>query len=163
MNSFMSDLSQESHCVASPTQKTLPVRLRRVTERADGHGTEAKFSVFGAYRPLSPGIEREILRVAQEAIHNVKKHARAKHLFVQLGYGPGEIALDVRDDGQGFAAGEKQAPGHFGLTGMRERAAAIGGTLEVESEPSRGTTVRLLLAQVSKSRPGAPTELKEQP
>jgi signal transduction histidine kinase len=81
--------------------------------------------------------------VAQEAIHNVKKHAGAKHLFVQLEYGPGEIALEVRDDGQGFATGEPPAPGHYGLTGMRERAAAIGGTLEVTSDPGGGTTVRL--------------------
>ena len=47
-----------------------------------------------------------MLRVAQEAIHNVKKHAGAKHLFVQLEYGPAQIALEVRDDGRGFAASE---------------------------------------------------------
>ena len=81
--------------------------------------------------------------MAQEAIHNVKKHAGARQLFVQLGYGPDEIALEVRDDGQGFAAGEAPAPGHYGLTGMSERAAVIGGTLEVTSEPGGGTTVRL--------------------
>jgi signal transduction histidine kinase/ligand-binding sensor domain-containing protein len=124
-------------------ETTLPVRLRRMAEAEGGSGLESRFSIFGAYRPLPPGTEREILRVAQEAIHNVKKHAGAKHLFVQLEYGPGEIALEVRDDGQGFATGEPPAPGHFGLTGMRERAAAIGGTLEVTSDPGGGTTVRL--------------------
>ena len=136
-------------------EKTLPVRLRRVTERADGHGTEAKFSVFGAYRPLSPGIEREILRVAQEAIHNVEKHAGAQHLSVRLDYGPAEIALEVRDDGRGFAMSEEaaSAPGHYGFTGMRERAAAIGGTLEVISEPGSGTSVRLH-APAPKEGPG---------
>ena len=89
---------------------------------------------------MPPGTEREILRVAQEAIHNVKKHAGAQHLTVQLEYGPAEIALEVRDDGRGFAADEEQRrqPGHYGLTGMRERAAAIGGTLEVTSEPGAG-------------------------
>jgi signal transduction histidine kinase len=144
-------------------ETTLPVRLRRMTEAEDGHGLEARFSIFGAYRPMPPGTEQEFLRVAQEAIHNVKKHAGAKQLLVQLEYGPDGVALEVRDDGSGFAARQEPQQGSFGLTGMRERAAAIGGTLEVESEPSRGTTVRLLLAQVSKSRPGAPTELKEQP
>jgi signal transduction histidine kinase len=126
-------------------EKTLPVRLRRVTERADGHGIEAKFSVFGAYRPLSPGIEREILRVAQEAVHNVEKHAGAQHLSVRLDYGPSEIALEVRDDGRGFTMSQEaaSAPGHYGFTGMRERAAAIGGALEVTSEPGTGTSVRL--------------------
>jgi ligand-binding sensor domain-containing protein/signal transduction histidine kinase len=124
-------------------ENTLPVRLRRMAEAEGGSGLESRFSIFGAYRPLPPATEREILRVAQEAIHNVKKHAGAKHLFVQLEYGPGEIALEVRDDGQGFAVGEPQAQGHYGLTGMRERAAAIGGTLEVTSDPGGGTTVRL--------------------
>ena len=95
---------------------------------------------------MPPGMEREILRVAQEAIHNVKKHAGAKHSGVQLEYGPAEIALVVRDDGRGFAVERSRCnrlPGHYGLTGMRERADAIGGTLEVTSGPATGTTVRL--------------------
>ncbi len=126
-------------------ENTLPVNLRRVTERAGGRSLEAKFSVFGAYRPLAPGTEREILRVTQEAIHNVEKHAGAKHLTVRLDYGPAEIALEVRDDGRGFAINNEgtETPGHYGLTGMRERAAAIGGTLEVTSEAGVGTSVRL--------------------
>ncbi len=59
-------------------ETTLPVQLRRIVEQAGGHGLEAQFSIYGAYRPLPPGTEREILRVAQEAIHNVKKHAGAQ-------------------------------------------------------------------------------------
>jgi signal transduction histidine kinase/ligand-binding sensor domain-containing protein len=135
-------------------ETTLPVRLRRMVEAEGGHGLDAKFSIFGAYRPMPPGTEREFLCVAQEAIHNVKKHAGAKHLFVQLEYGPDEIALEVRDDGRGFSVDEKpeSPPGHYGLTGMRERAAAIGGTLEVSSEPGAGTTVRLRAAAPKESR-----------
>ena len=126
-------------------EKTLPVELRRVTEQAGTHGMEASFSIYGAYRPLPPGTEREILRIAQEAIHNVKRHAGARHLFVQLEYMQSEIALEVRDDGRGFAAGQtpESPPGHYGLTGMRERAATIKGTLDVTSEAGSGTTVRL--------------------
>ncbi|MGD0938079.1 MAG: two-component regulator propeller domain-containing protein [Terracidiphilus sp.] len=124
-------------------ETTLPVRMRRIVESEGSHGLEAKFSIFGAYRPILPETEREFLRVAQEAVHNVKKHAGARHLFVQLEYGPEEIALEVRDDGRGFTAERELSPGHFGLTGMRERAAAIGGRLEVTSEPGTGTTVRL--------------------
>jgi signal transduction histidine kinase len=136
-------------------ETTLPVRLRRIVEAEGGHGLEAGFSLFGAYRPLPQETEREFLRVAQEAIHNVKKHAGARHLFVQLEYGQEEIALEVRDDGRGFAASEEMesTPGHYGLTGMRERAAAIGGRLEVTSEPGVGTTVRL--------RTAAPREARE--
>ena len=137
-------------------ETTLPVRLRRIVEADGGHGLEASFSLFGAYRPLPPETEREFLRVAQEAIHNVKKHAGARHLFVQLEYGQEEIALEVRDDGRGFAASEemKSTPGHYGLTGMRERAASIGGTLEVTSEPGVGTTVRLRTAAPRETQSG---------
>jgi signal transduction histidine kinase/ligand-binding sensor domain-containing protein len=140
-------------------ETTLPVKLRRMVESEGNHGLESSFSIFGAYRPLPPGTEREILRVAQEAIHNVKKHAGAHHLSVQLEYGPAEIALDVRDDGQGFAAGEAPAPGHYGLTGMRERAAAIGGKLEVTSEPGGGAAVRLRVNARRETR----EQTKEQP
>ena len=64
---------------------------------------------------------------------------------MQLEYGPETIALEVRDNGRGGAleAAAELSPGHFGLTGMRERAAAIGGTLEVSSAAGAGTTVRL--------------------
>jgi signal transduction histidine kinase/ligand-binding sensor domain-containing protein len=128
-------------------ETTLPVQMQRIVDHAGGHGLEAKFGMYGAYRPMSPDTEREILRVAQEAIHNVKKHADASSMSVQLEYGPAEIALEVRDNGRGFAVRNGNAPhaaaGHYGLTGMRERAAVIGGTLEVESFPGAGTTVRL--------------------
>jgi len=126
-------------------ETTLPVKLRRIAEGAGGGGLTSNFSLFGAYRPLPAETERELLRIAQEAIHNVKKHAGAGHLWVELEYGPGSIALEVKDDGQGGAVDGAQAslPGHFGLTGMRERAAAIGGELEVTSASGSGTSVRL--------------------
>ena len=140
--------SQDAH------ETTLPVRLNRLVEAEGGRGVETKFSLFGAYRPMPPETEQEFLRIAQEAIHNVKKHAGARHLFVQLEYGPEEIALDVRDDGRGFAAGEElESPsGHYGLTGMKERAAAIGGRLENHSEPGVGTTIRLRAAAPKEER-----------
>ena len=128
-------------------ETALPVRLRRMVEHDAGNGLESepRCNIYGAYRPLPPGTERELLRIAQEAIHNVKKHAGAKHLSVELEYGQDQIALEIRDDGRGFAADSQpdSTPGHYGLTGMRERAAAIGGTLEVTSEPGQGTVVRL--------------------
>src|SRR5208337_5037475 len=84
-------------------ETALPVKLRRMTEAAGGDGLAARFSLFGAYRPLPAETERELLRVAQEAIHNVKKHAGASELRVQLEYGPETIAIEVRDNGRGGA------------------------------------------------------------
>jgi signal transduction histidine kinase/ligand-binding sensor domain-containing protein len=132
-------------------ETTMPVRLRRLVEQADGRGLEARFGIFGAYRPMPPGIEREFLRIAQEALHNVKKHAEASSVQVQLEYGPSEISMEIRDNGRGFevnhgaqnGAGPLSPPGHYGLTGMRERAKSIHGTLEITSETGVGTTVRL--------------------
>ena len=127
------------------SENTLPVTIRRATENAAGHDVDSSFSLFGAYRPLPPETERTFLRVAQEAIHNVKKHAGARHLWVQLEYQPEGIALEVRDDGKGFdvSDGASSPPGHYGLTGIRERAETIRGTLEVTSTPGQGTSVRL--------------------
>jgi signal transduction histidine kinase len=136
-------------------ETTLPVKLRRIAEGAGDSGLSSNFSLFGAYRPLPAETERELLRIAQEAVHNVKKHAGASQLWVELDYGPGTIALEVRDNGQGTVLDAAQVsepgqsgpvhfgPGHFGLTGMKERAVAIGGELEVKSSPGTGTSVRL--------------------
>jgi signal transduction histidine kinase len=139
-------------------ETTLPVKIRRLAEAAGGDGLTAQFSVFGAYRPLPPGTELEILRIAQEAIHNVKKHANAQRLAVQLKYEPAAIVLEVRDDGRGGAADQKESPSPvgFGLTGMRERTAALRGTLVVNSVKGEGTTVELRAPAPAREQTGEP-------
>jgi signal transduction histidine kinase len=139
-------------------EATLPVKLRQMADAAAGDGLVSRFAVFGAYRALPAETERELLRVAQEAIHNVKRHAAATELRVQLEYGSDSIVLEVKDNGRGGAAEREPAAGHFGMTGMRERAAAIGGTLEVESAAGKGTTVRL----GARLRAPAPEAAREQ-
>jgi ligand-binding sensor domain-containing protein len=135
-------------------ETTLPVRIGRLADAAGGNGLVAQFSVFGAYRPLAAETEREILRIAQEAIHNVKKHAGAQRLTVQLRYEPAAIVVEVSDDGKGGAADKRDTPaqGAFGLTGMRERAAAIRGVLEVSSVAGEGTTVVLRAPALAAAR-----------
>lgn len=127
------------------SEVTLPVRLRRMVEAARDGGLESRFSVFGAFHPLPAETEREVLRVAQEAIHNVKKHSGARQMLVQLEYEPDRIVLEVQDDGRGVAMQQnaENLLGRYGLTGMRERAEAIHGTLDVTSAPGEGTKVRL--------------------
>ena len=143
----LADARQSIWALRTPdaSETTLPVRLRRMAEAAGSERLTARFSLFGAYRPLPAETESEMMRVAQEAIHNVKKHADAGQLWVQLEYGPEMVALEVRDDGRGGALEHSTgtSAGHFGLTGMKERAAAIGGTLEVSSARGEGTTIRL--------------------
>ncbi len=136
------------------SETTLPVKLRRLAESAGGDGLTARFSLFGAYRPLPAETEREVARIAQEAIHNVKKHAGASQLSVQLEYRSEAVTLEISDDGRGGAVERKAetSPGHFGLTGMRERAAAIGATLEASSAPGEGTTIRLNVPARSEAR-----------
>jgi signal transduction histidine kinase len=91
---------------------------------------------------LSPDVEQTILRVTQEAIENLTKHSRAKKFSIQL-YSNGRTTLIVEDDGVGFDMKSREASGHFGLVGMRERAELAGGILEVESDKGKGTKVVL--------------------
>ena len=85
-----------------------------------------------------------LLRVVQEALHNVAKHAHAKKVKVSLRQHGEALALTVTDDGVGFDVNASY-PGHLGLTSMHERVAALGGELQVTSEPGHGTTVSLSL------------------
>ena len=135
-------------------EETLPVKLGRVVEEAGTEELASRFNVFGAYRPLPAATERELIRVAQEAISNVKKHAAAQHFSVQLEYGAETIILEVKDDGRGGAVAHKPgfASGHYGITGMQERAESIGGHLEVQSEENAGTTIRLIAPASAEAR-----------
>ncbi len=108
---------------------------------------------------MPPGTEREILRIAQEAIHNVKKHAAAANLYAQLEYGSDEVHVEIRDDGRGFKVSEVAPQGHYGLTGMRERAAVSNGNLKVDSSPGEGTTIRLRVPAQRETQ----LTMKEQP
>ena len=88
----------------------------------------------------SPAVEREVLRVAQEAIANVRQHARAINVWVRLITDAHQLLLVVEDDGIGHVAPRE---GHFGLSGMRERAERIGADLEIGPRRDGGTTVCL--------------------
>jgi signal transduction histidine kinase/DNA-binding NarL/FixJ family response regulator len=118
--------------------------LGRLTDRlAEETGVAATTTVTGTPRPLSPDAEVTLLRVTQEALANVSRHADAARVALTLSYMDGEATLDVRDDGAGFAPGaDGSGPnGGLGQAGMRERVEALGGRLAVESAPGRGTTV----------------------
>jgi len=86
--------------------------------------------------------EAELYRVAQEALANVRKHARATVVEIDLQASSALLELLVRDDGIGFDPA-RDADGGQGLIGMRERVDLLGGQLEVESQPGRGTNLRV--------------------
>jgi nitrate/nitrite-specific signal transduction histidine kinase len=102
-----------------------------------------------ARRALTPRGEVQLLRVVQEALTNVRKHARAHHAAVSLSEDEGAVTLTVVDDGSGFDPSRlKDALDHgFGLASMRERVEQIGGTLEVHTAPGMGTRVVVQLQQ----------------
>jgi PAS domain S-box-containing protein len=89
-----------------------------------------------------------LYRVAQEAVHNIVKHARASHAFLSLQQVGDDLVLEVRDDGIGFDV-TTPYPGHLGLVSMRERAAGLGGNLRIESQPGQGTAVVAVLHQMA--------------
>ena len=113
--------------------------LRRVAERfARETGIEVR--VQGPQKLRLPrDLEVVVLRCAQEALANARKHARASHIAVGLSVGDGHVRVTVSDDGIGFEP--DSAPDGFGLTGMRDRLALVDGELTVTSAPHSGTTI----------------------
>jgi signal transduction histidine kinase len=119
---------------------TLGDTVRRVTNATGAQaGIEAHAEVTGTARRLPTGTEVVLLRVCQEALANVRKHAGARQVRVRLCYAGTAVRLTVTDDGKGFDPGA--TPGGYGLTGMRDRVSQVGGTVEVASVPGRGTEV----------------------
>jgi signal transduction histidine kinase len=95
---------------------------------------------------LPPEFEYNLLRIATEAISNSLKHSGARTIEVALKRAPDALRLSVSDDGSGFEQADQgpRRPGHYGLIGMRERAAQIGAEFAFDSAPGRGTTVSVV-------------------
>lgn len=103
-------------------------------------GIELALHASGVEEPLPPEAELAVYRIVQEALSNVLRHAGARRASVRLTRRPGRLTVAVEDDGHGFAADEVRASGRgLGLFGMNERAAYLGGTVEVTSAPGTGT------------------------
>jgi PAS domain S-box-containing protein len=118
----------------------LRYRLEAVEQRI---GLEARFTV--RYRvPVPAEVEEGLFWIAQEALNNVLKHANASKVFLSLISDSSQVNLEIRDNGQGFEL-NAQAVGGMGLVGMRERASKIGAALVLESEPGKGTRVKVKL------------------
>ena len=107
------------------------------------HGLAVAVTADGDDAGLAPEVEQALFRIAQEALSNAVRHASASKVEVEVTAGPERVALTVADDGAGFDLSARTVRSRrLGLTSMRDRATAAGGSLAVESAPGRGTTVR---------------------
>lgn len=135
---------QQEGLVAALTKQADSLRVRHQIEVECRLGEEPEVSLEA---------KEALYRIAQEALHNVAKHARARRVTLELVHGDGQVRLAVCDDGVGFDPGGP-FPGHLGLESMRERAARLGGGLAVESSPGHGACVRVHLKIIGHSETG---------
>ena len=125
--------------------------LAREVTRGGVLDTEVR--VLGRRWELAPGVEDQVFRVAQEALTNALKHADARRLRVDLSFGEAALTVVVQDDGTGFDPAAPVAVGHFGLLGMHERVAKVGGTLDIRSAAGAGTEVLVTVPRSAAALP----------
>ena len=124
---------------------SLPEAIHAKTERfSQATGIPCELRIALGDTTPSPNISDHFLRVLNEALANVTRHARAGQVWVSLEAVNNHLELEVRDDGQGFDPGILTGVGHYGLLGMRERARLVGGTLEINSQNGQGACIRLI-------------------
>jgi signal transduction histidine kinase len=130
--------------------------LVRNAQQGTGALPHAKLEVSGNPCPLTPEQELAIYRITQEALNNVLKHSRATAAWVGLEYGPNQVSLSIRDDGNGFEVPESIATftqsGSFGLMGIQERVWAQAGTLTINSNPHQGTQIQVILPIIRETK-----------
>ncbi len=123
----------------------LPTLEGLVADLRAQEGIDVRLEVVGSQRRLSPEAELVLFRMVQEALNNVRRHARASKVVTTVEFADGRVRLTVSDNGQGFALPARMsdlaAAGKLGLMGMHERARLLGGVLTIQSEVGKGTTV----------------------
>ena len=134
----------------------VPALTGFLAEAEEDSGLPVELEVSGETRRLHPDVELGAFRIVQEAVRNALRHATAREVRVALAFDAGQVCLSVVDDGAGFVVDDGAgfvvddgygSSGHLGLVGMAERASALGGRLDVDSVPGRGTDVRAWLPE----------------
>lgn len=131
--------------------RLVPELREFVRVEGDAAGLDVRFRAGEPAEPLDDRVATSCMRIAREAVTNVIRHADAERLTVTLRFSGETVELTVEDDGRGFRHGGESAGGGecerrgLGLTGMLERALSVGGTLDVESRPGRGTRIHARL------------------
>jgi len=125
------------------TEFSLEELLHQLAEATIGRSRLAVNLSVAGERPLPPDVQVAFYRIAQEALHNVGKHAGASQVTLRLDFQPDTVSLTMVDDGRGFDV-QDTPPDSFGLSIMRERAAKIGADFHIESEIGKGTQVSVV-------------------
>ena len=118
--------------------RALQKRLDSVEQRS---GVKSELNVIGEVK-LSSGMEEGLYRIAQEALNNSLKYSSAKKVMININFADEKVEMDVSDDGVGFDVDTILERGGIGLTNMQERAAKLGGSLQVSSTPEKGTNIK---------------------
>jgi len=98
-------------------------------------------------------VQAQLLRIIQEALSNVRKHASAEHVSIRGVQKQELVLIEISDDGQGFAPEQVDGSSRFGLRGMRERAESIGADFQIASQPGAGAILSLQLPMPVKEKP----------
>lgn len=107
------------------------------------HSFDIDCQFVGMLDELSPEVEQSLYRIAEEALYNVARHARADAAYIHITQQNGTISLQIGDNGIGFDTARSIPTGHYGLIGMQERSILCNGQLQIESKPGTGTVVTL--------------------
>ncbi|SMB84287.1 sensor histidine kinase [Deinococcus hopiensis] len=119
----------------------LPDALHALTQEVEAAGVAITIHILGPPQPIASVVEQGLYRVAQEALTNARKHAQATQVTLTLEHHAGAVSLSVRDNGVGTV----DANGGYGLLGVRERVGALGGTVQLDSAPNHGLTLRVTI------------------
>lgn len=116
-------------------------------------GRKVALDEFSLALEYPPNVQAQLIRIIQEALSNVRKHAGAEHVSIRGIQKSDRVLIEVRDDGRGFAPEQVDGSLRFGLRGMQERAESIGSDFQIVSQPGAGTVVSLCLPVPMKERP----------
>ncbi|MFC2010996.1 sensor histidine kinase, partial [Chloroflexota bacterium] len=121
--------------------------LRQSLEDLKADGLVCRFSEVGAPLRLPPSIEITVYRVVQEALNNIRKHAKATKANLRLLFQEDKFLVEIRDNGRGFDLSQTMdsaiSVGHMGLLGMKQRAEMMGGDIRIKTDEGTGTTITL--------------------
>lgn len=138
------ELRQALYDLTFRVKEDLPTYIQNyLAEYEKRTGLRTHFSMMGTIVPLDSAISSQIAKVLQEALANIRKHAKAHNVRVILAYYPGRerVQLKISDDGLGFDVNQRNLSGHYGLKSMKERCSLLDGSMTVESAPGKGTSV----------------------